>query len=322
MNEATLLALSAVAFALVAGANDGATLVAINLPNPAIRPPAAIAILAVAVAVIPLVVGARVAETLVHGFVSFEGRGGEGHFLGAVVAALAVVFVLSRRGLPTSLTLALLGAIVGTGLGLGLPVSWATVTAVLLIGLAAPAVSSIAGLLTARALAHSQAGHHVWTQLRLLGAIAFLLQSIAYAANDGQKMLAVLAIALGLGANGRVVVQPGSQILLGVLFALGTLAGIERFAGRLGRGILPVRALHVVASELASAASVLVSAGLGAPVSMTQASTAALVGAGVSETVWRVRWEQAVRIGGAWVLTLPASALTGALVALVLGFRA
>jgi len=57
VSEATLLALTAVAFALVTGANDGATLVAINLPNPAIRPPAAVAILAVAVAGVPLVAG-------------------------------------------------------------------------------------------------------------------------------------------------------------------------------------------------------------------------------------------------------------------------
>lgn len=313
-----LLVLAAVAFALVTGANDGATLVAINLPNPAIRPPAAVVILAVAVAVVPLIGGARVAETLAHGLVSFEGAGGEGRFLGAVAAALAVVFVLSRRGLPTSLTLAILGAIVGTGLGLGLPVSWSTVVVVVLIGLAAPVVSAIGGVLVARALGYSPIGH-AWTQLRVLGGISFLLQSIAYAANDGQKMLAVLAIALGLGLDGRIVVEPGSQLLLGGLFAVGTLAGIERLAGRLGRGILPVRALHVVASEFASAASVLGSAGLGAPVSMTQASTAALVGAGVSETVWRVRWEHAVRIGGAWVLTLPAAAIAGALFALVPG---
>jgi PiT family inorganic phosphate transporter len=318
VNEGILLVLAAVAFALVTGANDGATLVAINLPNPAIRPAAAVVILAVAVAVVPLVGGARVAETLARGLVSFEGVGGEGRFLGAVAAALAVVFVLSRRGLPTSLTLALLGAIVGTGLGLGLAVSWATVVAVVLIGLAAPAVSSIGGLLVARAFGHPPIGH-AWAQLRVLGGVSFMLQSIAYAANDGQKMLAVLAIAFGLGADGRIVVELGSQLLLGVLFALGTLVGFEQLAGRLGRGLLPVRVLHVVASELASAASVLASAGLGAPVSMTQASTAALVGAGVSETVWRVRWEQAMRIGGAWALTVPAAALAGAVVALVPG---
>lgn len=320
MDETGLLVLTAVVFALVTGANDGATLVAINLPNPAIRLPAAIAILAGAVVMIPLVAGASVAETLARGLVSFEGNGAEGHFQGAVIAALSVVSVLSRRGLPTSLTLALLGAIVGTGLVLELPVLWATVAAVCVIGLATPAISSILALLIVRALARLPVHRHAWCRLWVLGAVSFLLQSVAYAANDGQKMLAVFAIALGLGADGHVVAQPGSQVLLGVLFAVGTLSGIERLAGRLGRGILPVRALHVAASEIASAASVLVSAGLGAPVSMTQASAAALIGAGVSETIWRVRWEQAVWIAGAWVLTLPVSAATGALVALVLRF--
>ncbi len=319
MSEAGLLVLAAAVFAIVTGANDGATLVAINLPNPAIRPALAVIVLTVAVVLAPLIVGARVADTLAHGLVSFPGRGGQVQFLGALVAALAVVFLLQRRGLPTSLTLALLGAIVGTGIGLGLGVAWPTVGVVLLVGLAAPIVSFVAGLLTAWALAYVRVGLDGWTRLRALGAVAFVFQSIAYATNDGQKMVAVLAIATGLGAGGQVVVTPHTQLLLGGLFLIGTLAGFERVAGRLGRGILPVRGLHVVASDLGAAAAVFGSAGLGAPVSMTQAATAALVGAGVSETVWRVRWEHAARIGIAWFVTLPAAAATGALLAVLSG---
>ncbi|MBA2299877.1 MAG: inorganic phosphate transporter [Chloroflexi bacterium] len=319
MNETVLLIVAAMVFAIVTGANDGATMVAINLPNPAIRPPAAIAILAAAVVLAPLLVGARVADTLAHGLVSFQGRGGQGQFLGALVAALGVVFILQRRGLPTSLTLALLGAIVGTGVGLGLEVAWLTVVGVVLIGLVAPLVSFLAGLLAAWALAYVRVGVNGWTRLRSLGAVAYIFQSLAYATNDGQKMIAVLAIAAGLGATGQVEVEPLTQLLLGGLFVIGTLAGFERVAGRLGGGILPVRGLHVVASEFGAATSVLGSAALGAPVSMTQAATAALVGAGVSETVWRVRWEHAARIGAAWFVTLPAAALAGAVIAVIGG---
>ena len=319
MIETGLLVLAALSFAVVTGANDGATLVAINLPNPAIRPWAAVLILATAVVVAPLLVGARVAETLAGGLVSFEGRGGQWQFLAALSVALAVVWILQRRGLPTSLTLALLGAIVGTGVGLGLEVAWGTVAGVLLIGLAAPLVSFLAGLLAAWILAYVRGGSEAWRRLRVLGALSFLLQSVAYAVNDGQKMIAVLAIGAGLTAGGTVLVALPTQLLIGLLFALGTLVGFERVAGRLGRGILPVRGLHVVASEFGAAVSVLGSATLGAPASMTHAATAALVGAGVSETVWRVRWEQAMRIGGAWVITLPAAMVAGALVAVMLG---
>lgn len=278
MIEASLLALAALAFAVVSGANDDATLIALSLPNVALRPLISIGVLTAAVALVPLLVGARVADTLARGLVSFEARDGRLLFLGAVIVALGVTGALSRWGLPTSLTLALVGAIVGTGIGRGLGVAWGTVGSVIVIGLAAPQVSGLLGLLIARAFAWLPARPQAWGELRVLGAVAFLLQSAAYATNDGKKMIAIFAIALGLGPAGHVVVAPWSQLLLGLAFGLGTLWGIERFASRLGRGVLQVRVLHSVASEFAAAGAVLGSALLGAPVSTTQAATAAVVG--------------------------------------------
>lgn len=57
MIEAILLASAALAFAAVSGFNDGSTLIALSLPNVALRPLASIAILVAAVALIPLVGG-------------------------------------------------------------------------------------------------------------------------------------------------------------------------------------------------------------------------------------------------------------------------
>jgi PiT family inorganic phosphate transporter len=319
MIVAGLLALAALAFAAISGMNDGAALVAVNIPNAAFRPLVAVAVLALAVALVPLVGGALVAQTLAHGLASFEGGGGQALFLVAVLAAIGVVFALSRRGLPTSLTLALIGAIVGAAIGDALPVSWTEVAKVLVVGLLAPVLSGAVGLAVARAFVLVPTSGRAWTGLRRVGAFAFLAQSTAYGANDGQKMIAVFAIAIGLGPGGRVVVDPRSQLLLGGMFALGTLIGIDRYAPRLSRGIMPVRMLHSVAAELGSASAVFTSSLLGTPVSTTQSSTSALVGAGVSETIWRVRWEQAARIALAWVITLPAAALAGAAAAVLLG---
>jgi inorganic phosphate transporter, PiT family len=314
VNEGILLVLAAAGFAFITGANDGATLLAINLSNPAVRPIPALLALALGVAVVPLVAGALVAETIAHGLVSFADQGGPGQFMAAVLVSLGVAYALSRWRLPTSLTLALLGAIVGTGLGLGLAVAWSTVAIVLLVASAALVASLLAGLLAVRAFGYLPVPRRAASRLRVLGGASFALQAIAYAANDGQKMLAVLAIAVGLGADGRISVEPAPLLVLAVLFALGTLFGVERFAGRLSRGVLPVRALHAGTSQLASGISVLGAATVGVPVSMTHAATAALVGAGVSDTVRRVRWQHALRIGAAWLLTLPASVVVGALV--------
>lgn len=318
MSDALLLRLAAVVFAFASGLNDGATLIAINLPNLALRPLVSLGILAAAIVAVPLVFGTLVAQTVAGRLVSFEGQGGERSFLVAVVVALLIVGLLSRRGIPTSLTLALMGAIVGTGLGQGRAVSWVTILGVTAVGIASPLASGAAGLLVVRGLGRVPLRGAASAQLRVLGALAFLLQALAYAANDGQKMIAVWAIAGGLDAGRRIVAEVPSQLMLAASFAVGTLVGIERFAGRLGRGVLPVRALHSMASEFGSASAVLLSALLGAPVSTTQASTAALVGAGVSEAIWRVRWEHATRIALAWLVTLPSSALAGALAAALL----
>jgi len=296
--------LIALAFAFITGTNDGATLVAINLTNPAVRPPIAIGMLAAAVVVIPMVVGTAVADTFAR-------------------AAWWHSQARTKRGIscspcwpPPASSSCCRGS---DCLGLGVAIAWATVGVVLLVAMIALLLSVVAGLRALRLLARSPARRRAWVQLRVVGAASVLLQSIAYAANDGQKMLAVLAIALGLGVGGRVVADPLALLSVGIMFALGTLFGIERLASRLSRRVLPIRVPHVVAAELASSATVLGSAAFGVPVSMIHASTAALVGAAMSDTIRRVRWEEASRIALAWLLTLPAAALAGAGIALAVG---
>jgi PiT family inorganic phosphate transporter len=57
---------------------------------------------------------------------------------------------------------------------------------------------------------------------------------------------------------------------------------------------------------------------LGAPVSTTQVVSTAIMGAGAAERINQVRWNVAVDILWAWVLTIPATALLGAALTLAL----
>jgi PiT family inorganic phosphate transporter len=106
-------------FAVVAGANDGSSILASAVRVSGLRPWVSISILLAAVVLGPLVLfGTSVATTLAHRLVPFDARGGV-HvvLLVAALAAMLVVFGLSRAGLPTSLTLALVGGISGAGWG-------------------------------------------------------------------------------------------------------------------------------------------------------------------------------------------------------------
>jgi len=301
-----LLALALV-FAIVTGANDGGAILTMGLRLPSLRPLGAIVVLVLGVTLAPLLFGVHVAETFSKRLVSFDVANGRAAFVIGLCAALAVVAMLTRSGLPTSLTLALIGGITGAGLGYGLSVAWPGVLAVLAFGLAAPIVGGLGGLGLARALRALPADRSIPAAVRWSTLAGYVVQAFAYGANDGQKMLAVFAITGAAGDALTVRASSGRLLAIGCCFAIGTILSLRRLAGRLGRDLLVVRPVHALSAELASSLAVFGSATAGMPVSMTQAIAGALVGAGVSESSRRVRWRAVVRLAMAWAVTLPAT---------------
>jgi inorganic phosphate transporter, PiT family len=309
--EGALLLASASAFALVSGANDGSTLVAMGTRTRAIPPAVGIAIMLVMIAVGPLLVGTAVATTLAHRLVSFGGPEGRVALLAAVVTALIVVFALTRRGTPTSLTLALTGGIVGAGIGARLPVQWPVVGKVLVLGLAAPLLSVVAGWLVYRAL-RGPLGRLVAQRLiHVTQYLGFVLQCLAYSANDAQKMVAIVAIgtAAQLDPVGATV---KGQLAIALLFGVGILLTVRVMAGRVGEGVMYIRTPHFIATSIGSSVVVLATSLLGVPVSSTQAATGAAVGSGVAASPFSIRWNEVSKIGLAWVITLPVSIVVAA----------
>jgi len=299
----------AAAFAVLTGVNDGGALLSTGLKVPGLPVRAAIAILVASVALWPLLLGAKVAGTLTHRLVAFTGPHAQPALAIGVLSTLALVLTLTWRGLPTSLMLPLVGGLTGSGLGFGLPIGYGYLALVLAVGLAAPFVGAIIAYALARLASRLPARPALAGGLARAHRLAFGLQCLAYAGNDGQKMLAVLAIA-GAGSVGAQWIVP-----ITLTFAVGVALGLPRVARGLGNGVLAVRPFHAVAAELAAASAVLGTAAIGIPVSMTQSVAGGLVGVGVSQGYRRVRWLEAARIGAAWLITLPASVLLAATIA-------
>ncbi|MFG3442324.1 anion permease [Nonomuraea sp. NPDC047897] len=306
--EAVVLVAVATVFAIVTGMNDGGALLATGLKLPTVRPATGILALVVMVALVPLASHA-VALTFVNRLATFEGPGARIAMAIAVLSALVVVTVLSAKGRPTSLTLAIVGGLTGAGLGWGLPVSAGSVALVLAFGLAAPFVGGLVGWATTRLLVQTTTSRGLAHWHR----VGFGLQTVAYAANDGQKMLAVFMIAIGFQDAPLTYTS-----LVALLFAIGSLYGLPKAGRTLGQEIIASRPLHGVAAELASGTAVIACALAGMPVSMTQSVAGGLIGAGMAQGGGRVRWYAAVKIVVAWLLTLPASALLAGVVAFVL----
>lgn len=306
-----MLAWLTAAFAMVNGANDGGAMVASQLRVPGVRPLVAVLALTGALAAAPLLLGTAVADTLTSGLVA------AGRDLRPVVVAtgaaagVIVVGVLTRLGLPTSLTLGMVGGIVGAGIGRGLPVHVAGVGRVVAIGVAAPIVGGLLAqrLATLTAMVTSRRGVR---GLAALGIVATGAQAVAYAANDGQKMYALAAVT-------AVGVTVPVAIGIAMLFTAGVVVGLRAAAGTLGGSIVRGGPQEEVTAQLGASAAVLASAALGVPVSMTQAVAGGLVGTGMLRGLRQVRWRVAGQLVVAWVLTMPTAALVGVVIGRAVG---
>lgn len=309
----------AAAFVLVNGANTGGTMLSLNLTVHALRPLTGILVMTLGVIGAPYLVGTAVADTVATDLVVWEGPARELGMMLAVVASVVVVWTLSWAGAPTGLTMALIGAIAGVGHAAGEPIGWPAIVKVLVMMALAPLVGGLVAAFLLRVVDPVLRVPDAGRGLRGAHTVAFSLMSLAYGANDAQKMLAVTAVAAG--AVGTTVPVVWWQLLLiGLVFALGAAVGMGRMAGTIGSGILPVRTVDAVSAEVATATALFATSAAGAPVGLAQTISGALIGSGAARGIGRVRWRKTGKLLLAWVTTLPAAYALGA-VAGAVAFR-
>ncbi|HXQ95681.1 MAG TPA: inorganic phosphate transporter, partial [Candidatus Acidoferrales bacterium] len=86
-----------------------------------------------------------------------------------------------------------------------------------------------------------------------------------------------------------------------------------RIMKTMGQRVVELEPIHGFAAETTAATIILGAARLGMPVSTTHVISSAIMGVGSARGARGVRWSVAGNIVGAWVLTMPAAGLIGAL---------
>jgi PiT family inorganic phosphate transporter len=306
------LLLTAGVFCVVAGINDGAALSATSARVGLSAVIVNVAILSLALVLVPLV-DQGVAMTLAARL----GGGGDlqpVYVLVAVGSSVLVVGWLSQSGQPTSLTLALIGALTGAALGAGARIDGWLVVRVLVIAAIAPFVAGGVAAVLTRGAAMTIVPGRRRTVIAWGRRLGLVVQGVAYAANDGQKLLAVASLAAPAMVE---LADPtvGTLATLAGLFVLGTVAGLRGVSRTLTDRLLPVRPVSGVVATYAASSAVLASAAVGAPISMTQAVAGGLVGSGTIAKYRSIRWRAALKLVQAWLVTLPVAFGLAALVA-------
>lgn len=320
--EAVAPLVAACLFGLVSGFNDGGNLLASFTSGRVITPPAAALLLLICLSG-PVVLGTAVAHTIGTNVIDL-GAQGEVGFVLIVVSPLSVVLLSWRFGIPTSMTLALVGAMLGWVLSSGghAAVHWSGVARVLLgmpISVLGGGALALLVYWSVRKLLGQQA-HAAMLELARLQVVTAAVQAFAYGANDMEKSVGLIAVGLSLGNNHQAVSFSSPVPIIGafIFFYAGALFGGWRVANRIGFGVLKVRPVQALAQQLASGTVVAALATFGAPVSMTQTIDGGLVGVGAAQRASSVRWGIVREMFGSWLLTLPLAVVVAAALHLVI----
>jgi PiT family inorganic phosphate transporter len=140
------------------------------------------------------------------------------------------------------------------------------------------------------------------------------LVSLAHGTNDAQKTMGVITLALIATGDWTDTksIPLWVKVACALAIALGTYLGGWRIIRTLGKGLVEIAPPQGLAAESASAAVILASSQLGFALSTTHVATGSILGTGVGRPGAQVRWRVAGRMVAAWLITLPAAAVVGA----------
>jgi inorganic phosphate transporter, PiT family len=315
-----LIALIAVAliFDLLNGLHDAANSIATVVSTRVLKPQYAVAWAAFFNFIAFLFFGVHVARTIGTGIVAAEVVDATVIF-GALMGAICWNLLTWWLGIPSSSSHALIGGLAGAG------VMKAGTGAIVWSGLgvtgAAIVLSPLLGFLLALLLVLAVAWIFVRStplavdnKFRMLQFISASLYSLGHGGNDAQKTMGIIAVLLfSQGSLGQEFYIPLWVILsCQAAMALGTLLGGWRIVHTMGSRITRLHPVQGFCAEAGGAATLFLATYFGIPVSTTHTITGAIVGVGAARKVAAVRWNVASNVVTAWILTMPAAALMGA----------
>jgi inorganic phosphate transporter, PiT family len=315
-----IVVITALAFDFTNGFHDTGNAMATSIASGALKPKVAVtmsAVLNLVGAFLSTAVAAAIAKGLVEpGLVTLE------LVFAGLVGGIVWNLLTWLFGLPSSSSHALIGGIVGAMLaaaGASGVVWTGLVSKVLIPAVLAPVMAAII------------AGAATWLVYRMVRGVpekrtetgfrygqigSAALVSLAHGTNDAQKTMGVIFLALiAYGSADKSDPMPPFWVILGcaVAIAAGTYLGGWRIIRTLGKGLVEISPPQGMAAETSSAAIILLSSHFGYSLSTTHVATGSILGSGLGKPGAEVRWGVAGRMATAWLITLPAAGVVGAL---------
>jgi PiT family inorganic phosphate transporter len=315
----------ALVFDFLNGLHDAANSVATIVSTRVLAPVYAVGWAAFFNFVAFLVFGLHVAATIGTGIIAPSVINDQVIF-GALMGAIVWNVVTWLAGIPSSSSHALIGGLVGAGICRG------GFRAIVWSGLGKTAGAIILSPMTGLILAMLLVLLVAWTFLKVtplwvdkvfrhLQFISASAYSLGHGGNDAQKTMGIIAALLfshGM-EGGKFHVPLWVVLACQAAMALGTMFGGWRIVRTMGSRITHLTPMQGVCAETAGAITLFGVTLAGIPVSTTHTITGAIIGVGAARRASAVRWTVAKDIMVAWIVTMPAAGLIGAMFTLLAG---
>lgn len=308
----------ALVFDFLNGFHDAANAIATIVVTRTLTPLQAVILAATAAFIGAFVFGVAIANTIGKGIVDVHCVTVPLIFA-ALVGAIIWNILTWIWGLPTSSSHALIGGLVGSAIAATgfKAVIFAGVIKIFVFIFIAPLIGMFGAMIFTTVIiwlfrgARPAVANQIFKRLQLISAATY---SLGHGTNDAQKTMGVIAMTM-YSAHLTTSFHVSTWIILScqAAIALGVAFGGWRIVRTMGTRITKIRPMEGFCAESASAIVLLGTAHFGIPVSTTHVISGSIIGVGTVENVGKVRWGTARRIIWAWIMTIPATALCGAM---------
>ena len=322
MHELQFLILTVIMLALlfdfINGFHDTANAIATSVSTRAIKPAHAI-IMAAVLNFLGAIYSTGVAKTIGGDIVASAEMVDEHIIIAALMGSVVWNLFTWYVAMPSSSSHALVGGIIGAVLvstgSTGL--NFIGIGKIVLSLIASPLLAIFSGfiVMTVLFLLFGQfapsALNGRFKKMQILSAAAM---AFSHGSNDAQKSMGIITLALLSGGYlSSFEVPDYVKFLCAAAMACGTALGGWRIIRTIGGKIFKLEPISGFAADLNSSIVIFSATLLHLPVSTTHVVSGSIMGVGTAKRIRAVRWGVAQQMLVAWVLTIPCTAVMGAL---------
>lgn len=310
-------------FDFINGFHDSANAISTIVATKVLSPIKAVGMAAIANLIGPLFFSTAIAATIGKGIINLDLVPNKDILVLMVFSALvgAIVWDLITwyLGLPTSSSHALVGGLTGAGLvaiGSG-SINPAGVEKVIIFMVLSPIIGMVAAFILTTIVIrrfYRVSPTKINIYFKKLQLFSAFFYSVTHGTNDAQKTMGIITVLLvAYGSLSAFSVPLWVILICHMSISLGTFFGGWRIVKTMAQKITKLRPYQGFCAETSGGLVLALMAWWGIPVSTTHVISSSIMGVGATNKLSAVRWGVARKIVGAWILTIPASAIIAGL---------